>query len=70
MIAELMLLEDQSQPLPSLSPFDGVTLKYLKIFNAAGDREALRRRRGLSVTDVQHFMEEYKPGFNGARSTR
>ena len=27
-------------------------------------RQALRRRRGLSGTDVQHFTEEYKPGFS------
>ena len=38
------------------------------MFQAAGDegealRQALRRRRGLSVTNVQHLTEEYKPGF-------
>ena len=38
-----------------------------KIFHAAGDdgealRQTLRRRRRLSVTDIQHFTEEYKPG--------
>ena len=64
MIAEIILLEDQSQPLPSQSPLDGVT-DTSKIFHAAGDdREALQQA-GLSVTDVQHFTEKYKPGFSG-----
>ena len=25
------------------------------------------RRTGLSVTDVEHFTEEYKPGLRGSR---
>ena len=50
----MAFLEDQSQPLPSPLSLDGVT--GTKIFHAAGDDvEALRRRRGLSVTDVEHF---------------
>ena len=40
-----------------------------KILHAAGDdaealRQALRLRRGLCVTYVQHFTQEYKPGFS------
>ena len=34
--AEIILLEDQSQPLPSPSPLDGVT-DTQKTFNAAGE---------------------------------
>ena len=67
MIAEIILLEDQSQPFPSPSP-NGVT-DTQKTFNAAGDDaeglcQALRRRKELSVTDVQHFTEKYKSGFS------
>ena len=61
-----MFLEDQSQPLRSPLCVDGVTDTY-KIFHADGDdgealHQALRRRRGLSVTDVRHFTQEYKLG--------
>ena len=67
MIAEIILLEDQSQPLPSPFSLNEVTdtCITLVIFHAAGDDgEALRRHRGLSVTDVQHFTEVYKPGLS------
>ena len=66
---EMVFLEDQSQPLSSPLSVDGVT--DTQIFHAAGDdgealrqalRQALRRRRGLSVTDVEHFTQEYKLG--------
>ena len=68
----MVFLEDQSQPLRSLLCVDGVTDTY-KIFHATEttqrlsvrlsvNAEALRRRRGLSVTDVRHFTQEYKLG--------
>ena len=56
----MILLEDQSQP-------NRVMDTGMEIFHAAGDdgealRQALRLWRGLSVTNIQHFTEEYKPG--------
>ena len=62
-IAEMILFQ-RTKPLPSPLSLEGVTDTY-KIFHAAGDDgEALRQRRGLSVTEVQQFTEEYKPGFS------
>ena len=60
-------LEDQSQPLPSPSPRSDGHLKNIsrrRRRRREGLHQALRLRRGLSVTDVQYFTEKYKSGLN------
>ena len=59
-IAEIILLEDQSQPLPSLFSLDGVTdtPSLRKIWDAPGEYG-----EGLRAMERAHFTREYKPGF-------